>query len=75
MSDNISQSAPLASISSYLKRVNGLDEQQAQLEAQQIIHDFQRMQRQGYIEGWYFDEQGHLALIPSDDVLARMQEK
>ncbi|WP_298441962.1 hypothetical protein [uncultured Ferrimonas sp.] len=75
MTDNISQSAPLASISSYLKQVNGLTDAQAEQEALQVITDFERMQRQGYIQGWYFDEQGHLALIPTDDVLLRLNEK
>ncbi len=75
MPKSISQSAPLESIARYLQRVEGCDPVQAEREARQIVADFERMQRQGYISGWYFDEQGHLDLIPSDDVLGRLNER
>ncbi|WP_028116933.1 hypothetical protein [Ferrimonas senticii] len=75
MSEDISQSAPLDSICAYLKRVNGLSDSQAQHEAELIVANFEQMQRRGYIDGWYFDQQGHLDLIPSDDALHRMDEK
>lgn len=75
MAENITHSAPLASIQEYLKRVDGLTDQQAHEEAGKVIESLERMQRQGYIQGWYFDEQGHLDLIPTDDVLSRMSEK
>ncbi len=75
MSDNISQSAPVESIAAYLKQVHGYDQARAVMEAQQVVEDFKKMQRLGYIQGWYFDEQGHLDLIPSDEVLSRLNTK
>ncbi|MBY5922168.1 hypothetical protein [Ferrimonas balearica] len=75
MSDNISQSAPVESIASYLKQIHGYDQARADREAQQVVDDFKKMQRLGYIQGWYFDEQGHLELIPSDEVLSRLNTK
>ncbi|MFI3246995.1 MAG: hypothetical protein R3Y10_11045 [Ferrimonas sp.] len=75
MADHISQSAPLASIVDYLVTINDISPSEARQEASQIMHNFERMKRQGYIDGWYFDEQGHLSLIPSDDVLHRLNEK
>ncbi|MBY6185988.1 hypothetical protein KUV89_05060 [Marinobacter hydrocarbonoclasticus] len=75
MSDNISQSAPIESIAAYLKQVHGYDSVRATFEAEQVVTEFRKMQRLGYIQGWYFDEQGHLELIPSDDTLNRLGEK
>ncbi|SHI08141.1 hypothetical protein [Ferrimonas marina] len=74
MPTNISQSAPIESIASYLKQTQGYDHAQAMSEAKQVVEDFKKMQRLGYIRGWYFDEHGHLDLIPSDDVLGRLQD-
>ncbi|ADN76774.1 conserved hypothetical protein [Ferrimonas balearica DSM 9799] len=75
MSDNISQSAPIESIAAYLKQVHGYDQARAWQEAETVVAEFKKMQRLGYIQGWYFDEQGHLDLIPSDDVLHRLGNK
>ncbi|MBY5993806.1 hypothetical protein [Ferrimonas balearica] len=72
---NISQSAPVESIALYLKQIHGYDLARAQSEAQTVVEEFRKMQRLGYIRGWYFDEQGHLDLIPTDDVLSRLGNK
>ncbi|GAA4871892.1 hypothetical protein [Ferrimonas pelagia] len=75
MPTNISQSAPVESIARYLKQIHGYDQARAECEARQVIADFKKMQSLGYIRGWYFDSDGHLDLIPSDDVLGRLHEK
>lgn len=75
MATRISQSAPVESIALYLKRMHGYDLSQAREEARQVVDDFQKMERMGYIKGWYFDEQGHLDVIPTEDVLGRLNEK
>lgn len=38
-------------------------------QAQLVIDGFTDMQEKGVIKGWYFDEQSHLALLPSDSAL------
>ncbi|EKT4488086.1 MULTISPECIES: hypothetical protein [Shewanella] len=68
----ISQSASLASIAAYLKHTNDYDEQTAQKEAREVMHNLVTMRQKGFITGWYFDEQGHLELLPSDAILKRI---
>ncbi len=36
------------------------------------MHNLVTMRQKGFITGWYFDEQGHLELLPSDAVLKRI---
>ncbi|MBV7314865.1 hypothetical protein [Shewanella sp. NIFS-20-20] len=71
---HVSQSASLSSIIAYLKQVNDYDDQSAQNEAKEIMHNLVDMRHKGYITGWYFDEQGHLSLLPSDAILKRITQ-
>ena len=36
------------------------------------MHNLVSMRQKGFITGWYFDEQGHLELLPSDAILKRI---
>ncbi len=69
---NVSQSASLSSIAAYLKLTHACNEQQALVEAKEVMENLVTMRRKGFITGWYFDEQGHLELLPSDSVLKRI---
>lgn len=62
----VSHSASLNSIAAYLKLINNCDELQAMEEAKDVMRNLVSMRQQGFISGWYFDELGHLALLPSD---------
>ncbi|KLV10754.1 MULTISPECIES: hypothetical protein [Photobacterium] len=66
---NIIESASIDDIALYLQREEGLDAKQARKQAQQVIDGFLDMQEKGLIKGWYFDEQSHLELLPSDNAL------
>ena len=70
---NVSQSASLASITSYLKYANDCDEASARKEAKEVMKNLVSMRQKGFITGWYFDEQGHLSLLPSDAILKRIE--
>ncbi|QYJ74003.1 MULTISPECIES: hypothetical protein [Shewanella] len=65
---NVSQSASLDSIAAYLKRLHGCDQDTALKEAREVMHNLMAMRQKGFINGWYFDERGHLELLPSDAV-------
>ncbi|QSX28877.1 MULTISPECIES: hypothetical protein [Shewanella] len=69
---HVSQSASLTSIAAYLKLAHNYDEQTALREAREVMHNLVTMRQKGFIDGWYFDEQGHLELLPSDAVLRRL---
>lgn len=69
---NVSQSASLDSIAEYLKHANNYDESTAMREAKEVMHNLVTMRQKGFITGWYFDEQGHLELLPSDAVMSRL---
>ncbi len=69
---NVSQSASLSSIAAYLKLTHECDEQQALIEAKEVMENLVTMRQKGFITGWYFDEQGHLELLPSDSILKRI---
>ncbi|MDO6705808.1 MULTISPECIES: hypothetical protein [unclassified Photobacterium] len=65
MSD-IVECATLEDIAVYLQREEGIDAQLARVQAKQVIDGFVDMRAKGLIKGWYFDEQNHLELLPSD---------
>ncbi|MGI2257713.1 hypothetical protein [Shewanella sp. GXUN23E] len=69
---NVSQSASLDSIAAYLKLVGNYDESTAMKEAKEVMHNLVTMRQRGFITGWYFDEQGHLELLPSDAVIHKL---
>ncbi|WP_299013650.1 hypothetical protein [uncultured Photobacterium sp.] len=66
---NIIESATIDDIALYLQREEGLDAKHAHEEAKRVINGFQDMMAKGLIKGWYFDEQSHLELLPSDNAL------
>ncbi|MDX1301172.1 hypothetical protein [Photobacterium sp.] len=66
---NIIESASVDDIARYLQYEDGIDALNAHQEAQHIIDGFYDMMAKGIIKGWYFNEQGHLELLPSDNVL------
>ncbi|RTR36773.1 hypothetical protein EKG38_22585 [Shewanella canadensis] len=66
---DVSQSASLSSIAAYLKLTNNCDEQAALKEAKEVMHNLVTMRQKGFITGWYFDEHGHLELLPSDSLI------
>lgn len=72
---NVSQSASLESIAAYLKLTNNYDETTAMDEAKEVMHNLVKMRQKGFITGWYFDEYGHLELLPSDVVLEKVIPK
>ncbi|GAB6263163.1 hypothetical protein L4174_011560 [Photobacterium sp. CCB-ST2H9] len=65
MSD-IVESATVEDIALYLQREEGIDAKLARTQARQVIDSFIDMRSKGLIKGWYFDEQNHLELLPSD---------
>ncbi|OAN18816.1 hypothetical protein A3K86_05840 [Photobacterium jeanii] len=67
--NNIIESATLDDIALYLQREDGIDSQSAYKEAQMVIDGFHDMMDKGLITGWYFDELGHLELLPSDNAM------
>ncbi|MBW8185268.1 hypothetical protein [Shewanella nanhaiensis] len=66
---NVSQSASLSSIADYIKLTNNCDQQTALIEAKEVMNNLVTMRQKGFITGWYFDEYGHLELLPSDSIL------
>ncbi|MGF1683797.1 hypothetical protein [Photobacterium minamisatsumaniensis] len=66
---NIIESATIEDVALYLQREEGLDASSARTQAQVVIDSFTDMQDKGLIKGWYFDEQSHLELLPSDNAL------
>ncbi|KXI23686.1 hypothetical protein [Photobacterium sanguinicancri] len=66
---NIIESATLDDIALYLQREDGIEPQAAYREAQGVIDNFNDMMEKGLIKGWYFDELGHLELLPSDSAM------
>ena len=69
---DVSQSASLASIAAYLKLTYQYDQQTALVEAKEVMNNLVRMRQKGFITGWYFDEHGHLELLPSDTVMQQI---
>ncbi|MGL4474251.1 MAG: hypothetical protein ACRCT7_07305 [Shewanella sp.] len=69
---HVSQSASLSSIIAYLKLVNDYDDASALKEAKEVMHNLIDMRHKGFITGWYFDEHGHLELLPSEAVLRKI---
>ncbi|BAJ01512.1 hypothetical protein [Shewanella violacea] len=65
---DVSQSASLSSIAAYLKLTHNCDEASALVEAKEVMHNLVTMRQKGFITGWYFDEHGHLELLPSDAI-------
>ncbi|WP_297482341.1 hypothetical protein [uncultured Photobacterium sp.] len=65
---NIMESATLDDIALYLQREENLDSDSAHAAAQQVLGHFIEMRNKGLIKGWYFDELGHLELLPTDSV-------
>lgn len=66
---NIIESATVDDIALYLQREEGLDAKRAREQAIEVINGFNDMMAKGIIKGWYFDEQSHLELLPSDSAL------
>ncbi|MCE9686788.1 MULTISPECIES: hypothetical protein [Shewanella] len=69
---NVSQSASLDNIAAYLKLTHDCDDETALREAREVMQNLVTMRQKGFINGWYFDEQGHLELLPSDAILKRI---
>lgn len=69
---NIIESASVDDIALYLQREEGLDAERAHQQALIVIDGFLDMQKKGLIKGWYFDEQSHLELLPSDTAMRLM---
>ncbi|MEC6908396.1 hypothetical protein VXS04_12010 [Photobacterium piscicola] len=65
---NIMESATLDDIALYLQREESLDSDSARAAALQVLGNFIEMRNKGLIKGWYFDEFGHLELLPTDSV-------
>lgn len=70
---DVTQSASLASIAAYLKLTHECDEQQAMIEAKEVMQNLVTMRQKGFITGWYFDAHGHLALLPSAAILKHIE--
>ncbi len=66
---NIIESATVDDIALYLQREEGLDAKRAYEQALQVVDGFNDMVAKGIIKGWYFNEQSHLELLPSDSAL------
>ncbi|MGF1686215.1 hypothetical protein L4C36_05895 [Photobacterium japonica] len=66
---NIIESATIDDIALYLQREEGLNAATAHEQAKIVVDGFTDMQTKGLIKGWYFDEQSHLELLPSDNAL------
>ena len=66
---NIIESATIDDIALYLQREEGLNAANAHEQAKIVVDGFVDMQKKGLIKGWYFDEQSHLELLPSDSAL------
>ncbi|SMY36103.1 hypothetical protein [Photobacterium andalusiense] len=65
---NIIESATLDDIALYLQREESLDSDSAHAAAQQVLSNFIEMRNKGLVKGWYFDDFGHLELLPTDSV-------
>lgn len=72
---DVSQSASLSSIAAYLKQTRDCDEASALVEAKEVMHNLVTMRQKGFITGWYFDEHGHLELLPSDSISKRLNSE
>ncbi|PSV28131.1 MULTISPECIES: hypothetical protein [unclassified Photobacterium] len=72
---NIMESASIEDIALYLQREDGIDAESAQNAAQQVIDGFIDMRDKGLIKGWYFDELGHLELLPTDTALSIIERQ
>ncbi|GLS84218.1 hypothetical protein [Paraferrimonas haliotis] len=70
---HISQSASLLSIKKYLKMTHGLTDMEATQQADEVYSNLTEMRNKGFIEGWYFDDHGHLELEPTSSVLNQIQ--
>jgi hypothetical protein len=66
---NIIESATIDDIALYLQREDGIDVKASYQQAQSVIDGFSDMASKGIIKGWYFNDQGHLELLPSDNAL------
>ncbi|MGF1875847.1 hypothetical protein [Photobacterium indicum] len=66
---NIIESATIDDIALYLQREDGIDVKASYQQAQSVIDGFNDMANKGIIKGWYFNDQGHLELLPSDNAL------
>lgn len=66
---NIIESATIDDIALYLQREDGIDVKASYQQAQSVIDGFNDMENKGIIKGWYFNDQGHLELLPSDNAL------
>ncbi|CAG19534.1 conserved hypothetical protein [Photobacterium profundum SS9] len=66
---NIIESATIDDIALYLQREDGIDVKASYQQAQSVIDGFNDMASKGIIKGWYFNDQGHLELLPSDNAL------
>jgi hypothetical protein len=66
---NIIESATIDDIALYLQREDGIDVKASYQQAQSVIDGFSDMASKGIIKGWYFNDQGHLELLPSDHAL------
>ncbi|CAM3482610.1 MULTISPECIES: hypothetical protein [Shewanella] len=69
---DVSQSASLASIAAYLKLTCQYDQDTALVEAKSVMKNLVQMRQKGFITGWYFDENGHLELLPSDQIMQQI---
>ncbi|WP_305461329.1 hypothetical protein [Photobacterium leiognathi] len=72
---NIMESASIEDIALYLQREDGIDATSAQTAAQQVVNGFIDMRNKGIIKGWYFDELGHLELLPTDIALSIIERQ
>lgn len=70
---DVTQSASLASIAAYLKLTHECNEEQALIEAKEVMQNLVAMRQKGFITGWYFDAHGHLELLPSEAILKRIE--
>ncbi|WP_039872280.1 hypothetical protein [Photobacterium angustum] len=72
---NIMESASIEDIALYLQREYGIDADSAQNAAQQVVDGFIDMRDKGLIKGWYFDELGHLELLPTESALSIIERQ
>ncbi len=72
---NIMESASIEDIALYLQREDGIDAASAQTAARQVVNGFIDMRNKGIIKGWYFDELGHLELLPTDIALSIIERQ
>ncbi|WP_108650506.1 hypothetical protein [Dongshaea marina] len=70
---SVSQSVSLEALTDYFRAF--YDEDQARAEAREAWYNLKQMRQQGYIDGWFFDRHGYLALEPSGWVVERFSNK